>query len=270
MRNMDLHRLQPKFATALGLMTALTLQAAAAECPRQDALGTSRVMAVDAAATPRVSAKTLQLGDREVVLTFDDGPSPSTDGQILADLAEQCVRATFFLIGKPASEHPELARQIAAGGHSVGHHTWSHQNLKVMKGEEAAGEIDKGIAAVETALNGASTKTPSTPFFRFPGFLTNQQTLDDLEKRRIAVFNADVIADDWIPMTQEAQLKLLTERLRAAGKGIILLHDPQAQTAAVLPDFLRYLRDNRYRVVHVIPAEPAKAAADAAKSEKRE
>jgi hypothetical protein len=71
-------------------------------------------------------------------------------------------------------------------------------------------------------------------------------------------------------MTQEAQLKLLTERLKAAGKGIILLHDPEAQTAAVLPDFLRYLRDNRYRVVHVIPAEAAKAAADAAKREKRE
>ncbi len=145
MRNMDLHRLRPKFAVALGLMTSLTLQAAA-ECPRQDALGTSRIIAVNAAATPRVSAKTLQLGDREVVLTFDDGPSPPTDGQILADLAGQCVRATFFLIGRPASEHPELVRQIAAAGHSVGHHTWSHQNLKVMKPEDAAEEIDKGAA----------------------------------------------------------------------------------------------------------------------------
>jgi peptidoglycan/xylan/chitin deacetylase (PgdA/CDA1 family) len=67
-------------------------------------------------------------------------------------------RATFFLIGKPVSEHPELVRQIAAAGHSIGHHTWSHHNLRVMKPEEAADEIDKGIAAVEMAQNGDSTQ----------------------------------------------------------------------------------------------------------------
>ena len=175
----------------------------------------------------------------------------------------------FFLIGKPASEHPELVRQIAAGGHSIGHHTWSHQNLKVMKPEEAADEIDKGIAAVEMALNGVSTTIPSTPLFRFPDFLTDRQTLADLRKRRIDVFDADIIADDWIAMTQEAEAILLTDRLRAAGKGIILLHDPEAQTAAMLADFLRYLRDNRYRVVHVVPGIAA-TAANIRQDEKRE
>ena len=47
---------------------------------------------------------------------------------------------------------------------------------------------------------------------------------------------------------------MLTERLQIARKGIILLHDPKAQTAAMLPAFLRYLRDNHYRVVHIVPA----------------
>jgi peptidoglycan/xylan/chitin deacetylase (PgdA/CDA1 family) len=55
-------------------------------------------------------------------------------------------------------------------------------------------------------------------------------------------------------MTPKQQLKLLTGRLKLARKGIILLHDPKAQTAAMLPDFLRYLRDNHYRVVHLVPA----------------
>ena len=265
---MDGHRLLGCAGFALA-MTFCT-HAQGAECPRQDTLGTSRIIAVDAAAMPRAGAKALQLGDREVVLTFDDGPSLPTDGKILADLAEQCVRATFFLIGKRASEHPELVRQIAAAGHGVGHHTWSHQNLKVIKPEEAVDEIDKGIAAVEIALNGVSTTIPSTPFFRFPGFLTNRQTLDDLQTRSIIVFDADVIADDWIAMTQEAQLKLLTDRLKAAGKGVILLHDPEAQTAAMLADFLRYLRDNRYRVVHVVPGIAATAAANVRQDEKRE
>jgi peptidoglycan/xylan/chitin deacetylase (PgdA/CDA1 family) len=270
---MDRRRVLVNVASALCLSAALVASAQAAECPRADALGTSRVIAVDAAATPRVGSKGFQalpLRDREVVLTFDDGPSPLTDGGVLAALTEQCVRATFFLIGKPASEHPDLVRQIAAAGHSIGHHTWSHRNLRAMKPEEAADEINKGIGAVEMAQNGVSTTTPSTPFFRYPGFLMSQQTLDDLEKRRIVVFGADVIANDWIPMTPEAQLKLLTDRLKAAGKGIILLHDPEVQTAAVLPAFLRYLRDNGYSVVHVVPEKAARPVADVGQREKRE
>jgi hypothetical protein len=57
-------------------------------------------------------------------------------------------------------------------------------------------------------------------------------------------------------MTPEQELKLVTERLAAAGKGIILFHDPKARTAAIMPAFLRYLRENGFRVVHVGPAGP--------------
>ena len=248
------------------LMTFVTA-AEAGECSRKDALGTSRVLAVDAATYPRVGLKsfpqTLPLDDHEVVLTFDDGPWPGTTPKVLAALAHECVRATFFLIGKPASEHPGLVRRLAAEGHTVAHHTWTHHNLKYMKPEAAIGEIDKGIAAVETALHGKATTTPGTPFFRFPFFDTTPATLDALQKRGIAVFGADLWASDWTPMTPAQQLKLLTERLQAARKGIILLHDPKAQTAAMLPAFLRYLRDNRYRVVHLVPAG-AKTVSDKA------
>lgn len=80
------------------------------------------------------------------------------------------------------------------------------------------------------------------------------RTLDKLQSRGIVVFGADLWASDWNPMTPQAQLKLLVDRLKIAGKGIILLHDPKAQTAAMLPAFLRYLRDNHYRVVHLEPA----------------
>jgi peptidoglycan/xylan/chitin deacetylase (PgdA/CDA1 family) len=244
--------------TALVASVAWTAAALAADCPRPGALGTSRILAVDPAATPRVGLKsfpqTLPLRDREVVLTFDDGPWPATTPRVLAALAHECVRATFFLIGKPASEHPALVRRIAAEGHTIGHHTWTHHNLKYMKPEDAEGEIDKGIAADEMALHGVATTTPRTPFFRFPYFESTPQLLDGLQSRGIAVFGADLWASDWEPMTARAQLKLLTDRLKIAGKGIILLHDPKAQTAAMLPAFLRYLRDNHYRVVHLVPA----------------
>ena len=96
--------------------------------------------------------------------------------------------------------------------------------------------------------------TPSTPFFRFPGFESTPATLDLLQSRGIVVFGADLWASDWNPMTPQQELKLLTDRLNAARKGIILLHDPKAHTAAMLPAFLRYLRDNHYRVVHLVPA----------------
>jgi peptidoglycan/xylan/chitin deacetylase (PgdA/CDA1 family) len=104
------------------------------------------------------------------------------------------------------------------------------------------------------ALHGVATTTPSTPFFRFPYFESTPQLLDQLQSRGIAVFGADLWASDWEPMTPQVQLKLLIDRLKIAGKGIILLHDPKAQTAAMLPAFLRYLRDNHYRVVHLVPA----------------
>lgn len=244
--------------TALIVTIASTAAAQAADCPRPGTLGTSRVLAVDAAATPRVGLKsfsqTLPLEDHEVVLTFDDGPTPGPTSRVLAALARECVRATFFLVGKPASEHAELVRRIAAEGHTVGHHTWLHHSLMRIKPSETTEEIDHGISAVEMALHGVATTTPSTPFFRFPYFDMTPATLDFLQSRGIAVFGADLWASDWNPMTPSQQLKLLTGRIKDARKGIILLHDPRAQTAAMLPAFLRYLRDNHYRVVHLVPA----------------
>ena len=239
--------------------------AQAADCPRQGTLGTSRILGVDAATTPRVGLKsfpqTLPLRDHEVVLTFDDGPWPPTTARVLAALAKECVSATFFLIGRTASEHPDLVRRIAAGGHSVGHHTWLHRSLMRIKPSETTEEIDHGISAVEMALHGVATTTPTTPFFRFPGFESTPATLDLLQSRGIVVFGADFWASDWNRMTPKQELKLITDRLKAARKGIILFHDPKAQTAAMLPAFLRYLRDNDYHVVHVVPAAPDKASA---------
>ena len=249
-------------AATTALLIALNSAAThAADCPRRDALGTSRILSVDPAQYPRVGLKsfpqTLPLRDHEVVLTFDDGPWAPTTPKVLSELARECVRATFFLIGKPASEHPDLVRRIAAEGHTIGHHTWLHRSLKRIKPSETTDEIEHGISAVEIALHGVATTTPSTPFFRFPGFESTPATLNFLQSRRIAVFGADLWASDWIRMTPKQELALLIKRLKVSNRGIILLHDPKAQTAAVLPAFLRYLRDNGYHVVHLVPKEAA-------------
>lgn len=239
----------------------------AAECPRKDALGTSRILSVDARTTPRVGLKsfpqTLPLADHEVVLTFDDGPNPPTTSKVLAALAQECVRATFFLIGLHASQYPDMVKRIAREGHTIGHHTFSHPFMARIPFDKAKGEIDRGIAAVETALHGSSATTPSTPFFRFPYFEATQAELDLLQSRGIVVFGADLWASDWNEMTPEQELKLVTERLAAAGKGIVLFHDPKARTAAMMPAFLRYLRENGYRIVHIVPSGTSQKNADA-------
>jgi peptidoglycan/xylan/chitin deacetylase (PgdA/CDA1 family) len=252
-------------ALAIAVVAAMAWgeAARAADCPRPGTLGTSRILRVDAATTPRVGLKsfpqTLPLWDHEVVLTFDDGPWPPTTPKVLAALAQECVRATFFLIGKPASAHPDLVRRIAAEGHTIGSHTWTHRSLMRIPPGETTEEIDHGISAIELALHGEATRTPSTPstpFFRFPGFESTPATLSLLQSRGIVVFGADFWASDWNPMTPKQELKLIIDRLKIARKGIILFHDPKAQTAAMLPAFLRYLRDNDYRVVHLVPTGP--------------
>jgi peptidoglycan/xylan/chitin deacetylase (PgdA/CDA1 family) len=248
------------WAALIAVLIGLTAAARAADCPRPDTLGTARVLEVDAATTPRVGVQsfpdTLPLAAKEVVLTFDDGPAATTP-RVLAALARECVHATFFLVGMGTASMPQLIRRMAAEGHSIGHHTWSHRNLKHIKFAEAVDEIDRGIAAEELALNGKASTVPSTPFFRFPFFDSTPELLELLRSRGIVVFGADLWASDWNPMTPQEQLKLITGRLEKAGKGIILFHDPRAQTAAMIPDFLRWLRENHYRVVHIVPKPAA-------------
>ena len=91
----------------------------------------------------------------EVVLTFDDGPWPQRTMAVVNALAAHCTKAIFFPIGKHATYEPGILKQVAAAGHSIGSHTWSHQNLANKSVEEGKDEIEKGISAV--ALGGRRT-----------------------------------------------------------------------------------------------------------------
>lgn len=180
---------------------ALFGPAHAAECLRKDALGTSRVLEVDPATYPRVGLKsfpqTLPLRDGEVVLTFDDGPTPGVTDKVLTALAAECVQATFFMVGRNAADHPDMVRKIARLGHTIGYHTWDHPHLNKIPLDQAEANINRGIEAVGKALHGTSSTIPSTPFFRFPYFESTPDLLSQMEKRGIAVFGADFWASDW-------------------------------------------------------------------------
>ena len=245
-------------AIAIGVICLCAGAAAAEPCPGgADALGTERVLEVDAASTPRVGRKqfptTLPLAAKEVVLTFDDGPWPGSTEKVLDALKHECVRATFFVLGRHAAEHANLVRRELAEGHTVAYHTFSHPLLSRMTVAAAEAQIDRGIAAVDQALYGRADARPMTPFFRFPGFASSPALLNRLQARGLVVFGADLWASDWNPMSPGQELALVIRRLSATGGGIVLFHDTKTQTAAMLPALLRELKRRGYRIVHVVP-----------------
>jgi peptidoglycan/xylan/chitin deacetylase (PgdA/CDA1 family) len=245
-------------AAALGAASPAAAQAAAADPRCAGKLGTERVLAVNPAGL-QVGTKhfpqTLPLADGEVVLTFDDGPLPGTTPQVLKALADQCVHATFFTVGRNSAAHPALMKRILAEGHTLGHHSMTHpMTLADMPFDKAVADIEHGLAADDKAAYGSTGPKPRVPFFRFPGFGSSPALLDYLGKRGIAVFGADFWASDWNEMTPEVELKLVMERLDHAKRGILLLHDTRAQTVKMLPAFLAALKEHGYRIVHVVPA----------------
>ena len=249
---------QPWIALCLGVLACFTAQtASAADCPgHPDALGTSRTLVVDPREHPIIGtmqyAKTLPLEDHEVVLTFDDGPLPKYSNQILEILAAQCVKATFFLVGRQASANPEGVRKVRDAGHTVATHTQNHPyNMQRLPVDRARQEIDDGIASVTSALGDG---TAPAPFFRIPGLSRNDGIEQHAASKGLQIWSADFPADDWRHVSPQRVYDLAIRRLEANGKGILLLHDIQPRTVVALPRILRELKARGYRIVHVVPA----------------
>jgi peptidoglycan/xylan/chitin deacetylase (PgdA/CDA1 family) len=233
--------------------------ASAADCAgNPGALGTSRTLVVDPREHARIGTmqydETLPLQDHEVVLTFDDGPLPPHSNQVLDILASQCVKATFFIIGRMARDYPEGVRKVRDAGHTVGTHTQNHPlGMNRMPIERARQEIDDGIAATTAALGDSGSLAP---FFRIPGLRRAEGVEDYLASKGIQTWSADFPADDWRHVSSSRVYDLAMSRLEAKGKGILLLHDIQGRTVAALPRILHELKARGYRIVHVVPATP--------------
>lgn len=239
--------------------------AAAAEC-RPEALGTARTLEVPFTQGPVGKAsygRTLPLERGEVVLTFDDGPLPRRTQAVLDALEAECVKATFFVVGSMVAQFPDTLRRTAAAGHTIASHTWSHRYLdRVRSPAVRRDQINGGLEAVRTVLTDDAPAL--SPFFRFPG-LGHSPALDRYATgQKLVPFSIDVDGDDWKKISPQAVMDRVLRRLDAAGRGIILLHDIQPRTVAILPALLRELKARHYRVVHVVPARDDTKAALAA------
>jgi peptidoglycan/xylan/chitin deacetylase (PgdA/CDA1 family) len=243
----------------LSLLAGGTFAAAADECPgHPDALGTSRVISVDPAEHSRIGTmqyhESLPLADKEVVLTFDDGPLPPYSNRVLEILAAQCVKATFFLVGRQARAFPDMVRRVYNEGHTVATHSQNHPRIFTrlsMAGAE--NEIEQGRASVLAALG---DERALAPFFRFPGLGRSNTIEDYLAARGIMTWSADFPADDWTRISAQQVMTRALARLERKGKGVLLLHDIQPRTALALPALLHELKVRGYRIVHVVPAGP--------------
>jgi peptidoglycan-N-acetylglucosamine deacetylase len=244
-------------ATAAISTAAMTSAAIAEECPgNPDAIGTSRTIVVDALEHPRLGGmqyrESLPLEDKEVVLTFDDGPLPPKTNHILDILAKECVKATFFMVGKMATTYPDVARKVEAAGHTIGTHSQTHplrlHKVALAKAEE---EFNGGIASVTSVLG-----HPPSPFIRIPGLARTNAIDQYLGSQKLMTWSADFPADDWTKISPTQVYTRALQRIEAYGKGILLLHDIQPRTVEALPTLLHELKRRGYRIVHVVPATP--------------
>jgi len=237
-------------------MGTINLTANSAACPDNPApLGIARTVEIDTTGGPGFGFAQFKaydfLRDGEVVLTFDDGPWPGNTPAVLKALAAQCTKAVFFPIGKHAMWHPEILKQVAAAGHTIGSHTWSHLDLSKLPADQAKDEIEKGISAIRVALG-----QPEAPLFRFPELRHAPELISYLGTRNVGIFSTDVDSFDFKIHKPEGVIASVLTKLKKNGKGIVLMHDFQHATSIALPELLVQLRAGGYKIVQVKTKEP--------------
>ena len=230
-----------------------------AACNNPNALGVARTVEIDTTGGPGFGFEHFKeldfLKEKEVVLTFDDGPWLNNTPAVLKALAEECTTGIFFTIGKHATYYPEIIKQVYAAGHTIGTHTWSHANLNDKKLSEAQrkDEIEKGISAVKWALGGISPAA----FFRFPALQHPPEMVTYLGNRNVAIFSCDLDSFDFKASKSDKVIETVMRKVEKLGKGIILMHDFQKHTAEALPDLLKRLKAGGYKVVAMRAKFPA-------------
>jgi peptidoglycan/xylan/chitin deacetylase (PgdA/CDA1 family) len=251
-------------ATASPLATAAAAAfpaAPAITCANPDALNVARVVEIDTTGGPGFGFEHFKAYDflrpGEVILTFDDGPWPHTTAAVLAALAAQCTKALFFPIGKHSMWHPEILKQVAEQGHTIGSHTWSHVDLSKLSTEDARAELEKGISAVRAALG-----KPAAPFFRFPALRHPPEVVAYLGTRNIGIWSTDMDSFDFKMRRAEQVVQSVMAKLKKHGKGIVLMHDFQKPTASAVPELLAQLKAGGYKVVQVKAKDPVETMAE--------
>ncbi|GAA2748261.1 bifunctional polysaccharide deacetylase/glycosyltransferase family 2 protein [Kitasatospora cinereorecta] len=192
--------------------------------------------------------------DKTVVLSFDDGPDPVWTPKILDLLAQHHIHATFFVTGAMTSRHPELIRQIVAGGHEIGLHTFTHADMALQTRTRLAWELGQtqlalaGVAGVHSSL------------FR-PPYSSTADALDDwtwpvvkdVGKHGYLTAFIDADTDDWKKPGVEEIVKTAMPKVPGRGE-MVLMHDAggdRSQTVAALGQIIDKLEAQNYKFASI-------------------
>ncbi len=230
--------------------TAVTWRAPACRPTVSNPLTVSRTITIDTKGGPNYGSINYGphklLNKNEVVLSFDDGPYPGRTERILKALRAHCALATFFSVGRMAQAYPKSLARIAAAGHTIGTHTWAHANLRALGQKTAETRIEKGFAGVASALG-----QPISPLFRFPFLSENKRLLKYVKSRDISSISVDVVPGDTRGYGPRKLVERTISGARRFGGGIILYHDIKPATASAMPEILRQLSKNGFKLVHL-------------------
>lgn len=180
--------------------------------------------------------------DKVVALTFDDGPHPVTTALLLDSLKRHHVKATFFVVGEKAMEYPELLHRIAADGHQVACHTYSHDNLTTLTKHE----LENEVTYWENDVDGIIGRRPR--FLRPPGGDFNCDTISLLHERGYGLALWSVNPGDWRHETPPGSIvKYIMDRAHPGA--VILMHDEGINTIRALPTVIKRLQAAGYKFV---------------------
>ena len=175
-----------------------------------------------------------------LALTFDDGPNPLTTPQILSDLEQAQIHATFFLIGSRIAGSEGLLQRMSADGDEIGNHSWTHPDMSKL----SADQVQQQIQLTQAAVSNAGVPPPTV--FRPPYGFVNQTMVNNIHLS-ILMWNED--PKDWAASTPQQ----VTQAVEASAQpgGIIDMHDIYRVTANALPQILTDLTSRGYHFVTV-------------------
>jgi len=265
-------------ASMSGAAAAATPKASAPAVPcRTDPLAPAVTPTVTFSSEPDASGKAARYGTlqyprgpiqpMQIALTIDDGPDATYHKRVLDILDKHCLKAAFFFVGWYANARPDLVRDTAARGHTIGTHSWNHpNNLRRLSAEAQIHQIGQGFWGSEKALESAPADQQArlAPFFRFPGLNDSPTMLAYLGKRRIAAFSSDFGADDWMGISAaEVERRALKQGASSRG-GVVILHETRVHTVEALDSIITEFERRGYRFVQIVPTPGARDAAAAA------
>jgi peptidoglycan/xylan/chitin deacetylase (PgdA/CDA1 family) len=183
-------------------------------------------------------------GGMAIALTIDDGPSPVYTPQVLRLLDKYQVTATFSMIGLQVDAHPAIVREVAAAGHAIANHTWSHLNLAFLPPTVIADQIDRAAGTIHQVTGRAPT------LFRAPYGAWSPTVLQYCTQARMTPLDWSVDPRDWSRPGVSAIVGSIMRNTKTGS--IILEHDGggnRTQTVAALKIVLPRLIDAGYHFV---------------------